>query len=337
MIGAWEIYEHSGNVTYLEKAYEFYKELFWEKIGGNHWGYGYEAVLCLNKMADILGFPEDTKHWNATINIDNYENQIEYFWEYDTPNMFGPGKDGIGFSNIAPSGVSMFPREYLDIMAREWLDDSIDGFSAKVSLTTTAMRDWPRQGIINDFAVVPDANWYIIRALYVHTIDALANKFLLGHLKTYHMEWGLPSSTEGRHLDFTLFGDRYSNFNAGKILLILEGLGGLRYSVHEDTFTFADNLPLEWDFMEFHVPVLNGSVTTWVKARAEKLSSDDQTRNGKKVTVESNPFKKLIIQPWLEDSEIDFVRSSGEERDSPIGHKSWVFHNENAEVTLRFE
>ena len=49
---------------------------------------------------------------------------------------------------------------------------------------------------------------------------------------------------------------RYSNFNAGKILLFLEGIGGLRYSAHDDSFTFADNLPTEWTFMEFRVRAL---------------------------------------------------------------------------------
>ena len=66
MIGAWQIYEHSGNQTFLAKSYEFYKELFWDGIGGKHFGYGYQAVLCLNKMAAILGFPDDAIHWNAT-------------------------------------------------------------------------------------------------------------------------------------------------------------------------------------------------------------------------------------------------------------------------------
>ena len=66
VIGAWQIYEHSGNQTFLAKSYEFYKELFWDGIGGKHFGYGYQAVLCLNKMAAILGFQEDAIHWNAT-------------------------------------------------------------------------------------------------------------------------------------------------------------------------------------------------------------------------------------------------------------------------------
>ena len=66
---------------------------------------------------------------------------------------------------------------------------------------------------------------------------------------------GVPVAPESRHRDFSLFGDQYSNFNAGKILLILEGIGGLHYSTTDDSFTFAENLPKEWSFMEFQVPV----------------------------------------------------------------------------------
>merc|ERR1711983_329144 len=96
----------------------------------------------------------------------------------------------------------------------------------------------------------------MIRPLYLHHVDNLANKFTLLHLEKYNMEWGIPVAPEARNSDRSLFGDQYNNFNAGKILLLLEGIGGLKYSLHDDSFTFADNLPLEWSFMEFRVPVL---------------------------------------------------------------------------------
>ena len=57
-------------------------------------------------------------------------------------------------------------------------------------------------------------------------MDRLANKFTLAHLKTYNMEGGVPVAPEGRDQDYALSGDKYSNFNAGKILLLLEGIGG---------------------------------------------------------------------------------------------------------------
>ena len=40
------------------------------------------------------------------------------------------------------------------------------------------------------------------------------------------MENGIPVAPEGRDSSYALFGDSFSNFNAGKILLILEGIGG---------------------------------------------------------------------------------------------------------------
>ena len=77
---------------------------------------------------------------------------------------------------------------------------------------------------------------------------------------------------EARTMDFAMFGDQYSNFNAGKLLLLLEGVGGLRYSVSDDSFTFADNLPREWTFMEFRVPVQKpGADVQWVEPRVDRM------------------------------------------------------------------
>ena len=45
-------------------------------------------------------------------------------------------------------------------------------------------------------------------------------------LQTYNMENGIPVAPEGRDSSYALFGDSFSNFNAGKILLVLEGIGG---------------------------------------------------------------------------------------------------------------
>ena len=63
---------------------------------------------------------------------------------------------------------------------------------------------------------------YLIRPLYLHSVDRLANKFLLGHLAGYHYEAGVVVAPEGRDRNMLRTGDMYSNINAGKILLILE-------------------------------------------------------------------------------------------------------------------
>ena len=88
------------------------------------------------------------------------------------------------------------------------------------------------------------------------------------------MQGGVPVAPESRNLEFAMRGDSYSNINAGKILLVLEGIGGLSYSVDDDIFSFADNLPSQWQWMEFRVPVVDKDGREhWVKARAERQQS----------------------------------------------------------------
>ena len=85
-------------------------------------------------------------------------------------------------------------------------------------------------------------------------MDRLANKFTLAHRKTYNMEGGVPVAPEGRDQDYALSGDKYSNFNAGKILLLLEGIGGEMACVTRNTRT----LPPQTFVDSFHMCVLQG-------------------------------------------------------------------------------
>ena len=127
---------------------------------------------------------------------------------------------------------------------------------------------------------------------------------------------------------FGLFGDQFSNFNAGKMLLLLEGIGGLRYSVVDDVFIFADNLPLNWTVMEFRVPVKMTTTTapSWVTARAERVE-DKNGRVTKTVTVSSNQFKELRVEPWLEDKMVVTSTPPGAIENATSEHLSWVLTN----------
>ena len=336
--GACQIYEHGGNRTFLNLSYSFYKELFWEEdIGNGVWGYGVETGLCLNKMAAALGHEDDIAHWNSSVGMNRYAAQLNRSWEQDTPNMFGSTKGGMGFGNIAPAGTSVFPRAWVLAMAEHWLDDSNRGFyTAACPLTRTALKDWATHnpGV---FAVVPDANWFMIRGLYLHQVDRLANKFLLAHLSLYNQAWGgIPVAPEGRRTDFSLFGDQYSNFNAGKLLLLIEGTGGLRYSVEEDSFTFADNLPTNWTFMEFRIPVVKaaGAAVAWVTARAERKCVGGRVT--KTSTVDGNPFAKLEVRPWAEDARV-VGASPGAVVNATPGHVGWTLTGPSARAVLTLD
>ena len=74
---------------------------------------------------------------------------------------------------------------------------------------------------------------------------------------------------------------------------------GLKYTVEEDTFIFAENLPQEWDSMEYNIPVpdQNGHIV-WVIAKVERYQMTKTVVNGtdcqiknKIITVENNPFR----------------------------------------------
>ena len=87
---------------------------------------------------------------------------------------------------------------------------------------------------------------------------------------------------EAYQRDLALFGDQYSNFNAGKILLYLEGLAGLRYSVPERQLTVHPALPDAWDWMEVRLPIQG----QWTKLR--------YSRNG--VQASGSPFEVTVVE-----------------------------------------
>ena len=114
------------------------KALFWKGISGTHFGYAYDSVLCLNKMAHVLGHDDDAQHWNATIGMSNVNQWLSSQWEIGTPSMFGDTSTGVTWSNVAPSGISFFPRNWTMTMAERWLDNAVDGFAGVVPLTCAA-------------------------------------------------------------------------------------------------------------------------------------------------------------------------------------------------------
>ena len=111
---------------------------------------------------------------------------------------------------------------------------------------------------------------------------------------------------------------------------------GLKYSLEEDSFIFAENLPTEWDFMEFDVPVLNqAGEEVWVNCRVERTVQSSQ-KTFKSVVVRDSPFTNLVIRPWLEEAELESF-SPGEEwleESPPEGHLGWIFQLESAEVAV---
>ena len=109
----------------------------------------------------------------------------------------------------------------------------------------------------HSFGYTPDTAYFTLDGLFRQGLAEEAARLTLNHIENYnyHDEWGIPVAPEAYRRDLELFGDQYSNFNAGKILLYLEGLAGLRYSIPENELAIRPALPGEWDWMEVRLPV----------------------------------------------------------------------------------
>ena len=73
----------------------------------------------------------------------------------------------------------------------------------------------------------------------------------------------------------------------------------------------------------------------WVKARVERQSEEEnKNRLTKIVTIESNPFEKLIIQPWLECGKLITATPENQDSNAPYGHAGWTFDGENEAIVV---
>ena len=105
----------------------------------------------------------------------------------------------------------------------------------------------------------------------------------------------MPVAPEAYTRALDLFGDQYSNFNAGKILLYLEGLFGLSYSLPDQTLSIRDSMPTNWEWMEMDIPV--GAQSGWTKVRIER---DKGIFGGlrKTISIQNCPLR-IKAETWL--------------------------------------
>lgn len=332
-IAAWKIYEHSGDLAFLRKAYDFYKGLMWESLPGA-WGYNYDAADRLAKMAVELGQPEDADHWYDLVNYDDMDSWLNNMWEKNgIEKYFGGQTDKLGWSGLAFMAMDDFPDEWAEQMTERWAVNEEEGFFHFGSISTCAYKDWDQQHPA--FAFTPDTNWFAIRGMYEHHVGSNANKCALGHLKNYNLEWGIPVAPEALNINGDPWGDEYSNFNAGKILLFIEGILGLEYSVVDDIFTVSDHLPMEWDYMETIVPINEDGVVRWTKIRTERTENAQGVE--KTITVEGNSMNTLHVAPWLEEKSLVSTSVEGYTEDTK-NHIDYTFDGiSDVNIVLQLE
>lgn len=152
------------------------------------------------------------------------------------------------------------------------------------------------------FGYTPDTAYFTLDGIFCQGFPKIASDLTLNHLENYnyHKEWGIPVAPEAYRRDLALFGDQYSNFNAGKILLFLEGLAGISYSIPDNIFHVKDSMPTHWDWMEFDIPI--GNQKGWTQVRYERKKGF--TGGGKKSITVSNCPLPVKLEPWLDQGEL---------------------------------
>ncbi|MDA7926907.1 hypothetical protein N9B21_02605 [Verrucomicrobiales bacterium] len=304
VLGAWQIYEHTGDIDFIRHCYEgYFRKVFWKAIPGFAMNQ-FEVADVLEKMASATGHKEDAEHWLTLVRREpeHIRRMFDQRWGVNgNADYFAGGKDGMLMTNAFWSMRSKhFPREYAEKMVSSWALDRDKGFLGEIfprAMSAQSMTKFATP-VDHSFGYTPDTAYFTLDGMFCQGLSDTASELTLDHLSKYNFndEWGIPVAPEAYQRDLKLFGDQYSNFNAGKILLFLEGIAGVSYSVTDETLRVRDALPKAWDWMELDIPITakGQEKVTWTKVRIERRDST------KSIEVENSPFD-VILEPSLEN------------------------------------
>lgn len=274
VLGAWQIYEHTGDIDFIREAYEDHFEKLFRRRLTTFAMNDFEVAEVLESMAELLGKPDDVEHWQQLVNRDQKHVRLMFDqrWEMNsTPNYFAAPENGMLMTNAFwPMRSPHFPREYAQAMVEHWALDREEGFFGDffpLAMAKKSMKTF-RTDVDHSFGYTPDTAYFTLDGIFRQGLQKAATELTLNHLSHYnwHEQWGIPIAPEAFERDLTLFGDQYSNFNAGKILLYLEGLGGLKVSLPAQQLTVRPALPEAWDWMEIRLPIAK----QWTRIRYTK-------------------------------------------------------------------
>jgi len=274
VLGAWQIYEHTGDVEFLKECYEgHFAKLFEKKVAGFAMN-DFEVAEVLEKMARLTGNEGDVEKWQKLVNRDpeHVRMMFDQRWEMNgATNYFEAPENGMIMTNgFWAMRSPYFPREYAKPMVEAWALDTEKGFMGAffpLAMSKQAMRKF-QTPVDHSFGYTPDTAYFTLDGMFQQGLGEVASKLTLNHLANYnyHEEWGIPVAPEAYRRDLSLFGDQYSNFNAGKILLYLEGMAGLEVSIPEKELRVRAAMPEAWEWMEVRLPVAG----EWTRVRYGK-------------------------------------------------------------------
>ena len=313
VLGAWQVYQHTGDIDFLKACYEdYFREVFRQAIApffSNH----FEVAESLTKMARLTSHDDDVDHWRRL--VPRSEEQIETWfhqrWQANGhEDFFGGSNDGMlmttGFWHMRSKH---FPLKYAIRMIQSWALNRDKGFYGDGDLFPLAMSRQSMATFASDvdhsFGYTPDTAYFTLDGMFRQRLGDPAWRLTLNHLQNYnfHSDWNIPVAPEAYTRSGKLFGDQYSNFNAGKLLLYLEGLAGLEYSIPDNTLTVHDTMPTNWQWMEVRLPIRipGEKESRWPMIRYERSQRKNEIT--KSIRVTDCPLR-VVIEPWLEGSRL---------------------------------
>ena len=310
VLGAWQIYQHTGDIEFLRNCYEgYFREVFRERIAP-FFSNQFEVVEALIAMAYVTGHDTDIERWQRLVSLepDKIRNWFDQRWQINGhTNFFNGPRDGMlmttGFWHMRSK---YFPREYAVKSTAAWALDKDKGFYGAPScpfplaMSRQAMKTFKSQSD-HAFGYTPDTAYFALSGMFRQQLGDSAWRLTLNHLARYNFndDWNIPVAPEAYTREGKLFGDQYSNFNAGKLLLYLEGLAGLEYSVPENKLVVHDTMPKSWTWMEVRLPIQmpNEKNTRWPGIRYERSQKDVKVE--KSIRVTDCPLA-ISIELWPE-------------------------------------
>ena len=290
VLGAWQIYEHTGDVEFLRRCYlDHFDKLFKKRLPSFAMNL-FEVAEKLERISLLIGKPEDAKHWKDIIRRDknHIRSMFDQRWESNgISNYFAGTKNGMIMTNgFWAMRSPYFPREYAQQMVNDWALNKDKGFWGDffpLAMSKQSMEKF-KTPVDHFFGYTPDTAYFTLDGMFKQHLYETATNLTVNHIinYNYHSEWKIPIAPEAYRRDLKLFGDQYSNFNAGKILLFLEGFAGLNYSIPDDKLTIIPSFPDEWDWMELRLPIKN----SWTRIRY----------NHDEVVVENSPLRVIKKQ-----------------------------------------
>lgn len=263
VLGAWQIYEHTADLAFLGACYEgHFRKLFWKRLP-NFAMNQFEVAETLEAMARLTGNANDVNHWQAIIRQDpeHIRRMFDDRWEMnDVASYFAGPADGMIMTNgFWAMRSKYFPSEYARPMVEAWALDKEEGFYGLFfprAMARQSMKKFATK-VDHSFGYTPDTAYFMLDGMFRQGLTGIASSLTLNHLENYnyHSDWQIPMAPEAYDRDGKPFGDQYSNFNAGKILLILEGLAGLSYSLPQQQLKIRPGLPRQWEWMEVRLPI----------------------------------------------------------------------------------